>query len=77
MKNRKAVLCLLTAGLLLGFAASGIAQTSRRESANSYLERGNQWLKKGEVEKAIEDFSFALSFDPALDQAYFSRGVAR
>ena len=74
MKKRKAVACLLATGLLLGLAASGVAQTSRRESANSYLERGNQWLKKGEVKKAIEDYSFALSFDPRLDQAMESGG---
>ena len=77
MKKRIAFVLLLTTGLLLGFAIHGIAQSSRRNSANTYLERGNQWLKKGEIEKAIEDYSFALSFDSQLDQAYFNRGVAR
>ena len=62
---------------LLGVMSLAIAQTTRRESASSYLERGNQWLKKGDVERAIEDFSFAVSSDPTLDQAYFNRGIAR
>jgi Tfp pilus assembly protein PilF len=62
--------------IVFGLSASA-AQTSRRESASSYLERGNQWLQKGEVERAMEDFTFAVSFDPTLDQAYFNRGIAR
>ena len=35
-------------GLLLA-APSVMAQTSRADSAKSYLERGNAWLKKGEL----------------------------
>ncbi|MFN7927798.1 MAG: hypothetical protein U0Y68_07605 [Blastocatellia bacterium] len=53
------------------------AAQSKTASAALYIERGNQWLKKGDVERAIEDFTFAVSFDPTLDQAYFHRGVAR
>ena len=77
MKIQTAFVFGLASWLLLALVARGTAQTSPRESANSYLERGNQWLKKGEVERAIEDFSFAISFDPALDQAYYNRGLAR
>ncbi|MGE0132255.1 MAG: hypothetical protein AB7U82_29585, partial [Blastocatellales bacterium] len=35
----------------------------------------SQWLRKGEIEKAIEDFFFAISFDPQLDQAYYNPGI--
>ncbi|MCI0390588.1 MAG: hypothetical protein MOB07_17725 [Acidobacteria bacterium] len=39
------------------------AQSSRASSAASYLDRGNGWLKKGEFERAIVDYSFAIAFD--------------
>ncbi|HMV82835.1 MAG TPA: tetratricopeptide repeat protein [Blastocatellia bacterium] len=44
------------------------AQNTRTTTASSYLERGNQWLNKDEIEKAIEDYSFALSFEPQADR---------
>ncbi len=62
---------------LFVMAADANAQNSRSATASSYLGRGNQWLKKGEIEKAIEDYSFTLSFDSQLVQAYFNQGVAR
>ena len=38
-------------------------QSSRALSAASYLDRGNGWLKKGEFERAIADYSIAIVFD--------------
>ena len=52
--------------ILFALAVVVNAQNSRAATALSYLERGNQWLKKGDIEKAIEDFSFALTFEPTL-----------
>src|SRR5262245_24036606 len=57
-------------------AASVQAQTSRASSAASYLERGNQWLSKGEWDRAIADYDLAIAFD-ARATIYSNRGIAK
>src|SRR5262245_49462751 len=64
------LLCLVTA------AANVQAQTSRASSAASYLERGNQWLAKGEWDRAIADYDLAIAFD-ARAAIYNNRGLAK
>ena len=44
------------------------AQTSRAESAQSYCNRGNAWLAKGELDRAIADYDLAIVFDPVVYQ---------
>ena len=53
------------------------AQSSRALSAASYIDRGNGWLKKGEFERAIADYTLAIVFDAGHANAYYNRGVAR
>src|SRR5262245_48213345 len=53
------------------------AQTSRAASAASYLERGNEWLAKGELDRAIADYDLAIAFDGRGVVAYHNRGLAR
>src|SRR5262249_50525585 len=53
------------------------AQGSRAQSAASYVERGNGWLNKGELERAIDDYSLAIAFDGGHACAYHNRGLAR
>src|SRR5262245_65201540 len=53
------------------------AQGSRAQSAASYVERGNGWLNKGELERAIDDYSLAIAFDGGHAGAYHNRGLAR
>jgi tetratricopeptide (TPR) repeat protein len=53
------------------------AQSSRAQSAATYLDRGNGWLKQGEFERAISDYSLAIAFDPGYAGAYFNRGLAQ
>ncbi|MDQ3010635.1 MAG: tetratricopeptide repeat protein, partial [Acidobacteriota bacterium] len=65
------VLCLLC----LASVAAG--QGSRTDSAKAYIERGNGWFKKGEVERAIGDYDLAIATDPHLATAYHNRGFAR
>jgi hypothetical protein len=38
-------------------------QSSRLLSAASYIDRGDGWLKKGEFERAIADYTLASVFD--------------
>src|SRR5262249_15562533 len=52
------------------------AQTSRASSADSYLERGNQWLAKGEWDRAIADYGLAIDFE-ARSTIYGNRGIAK
>src|SRR5262245_18035392 len=76
---------MLSLGILRGLAAliwvimaAAIAQpqTSRASSAASYLERGNQWLEKGEWDRAIADYDLAIAFD-ARATIYNNRGLAK
>src|SRR5262245_42157294 len=53
------------------------AQSSRADSAQSYMERGSTWLKKGEFERAISDFSLAIATDQLIAAAWYGRGFAR
>src|ERR1051326_2274054 len=49
-----------------------IAQTqSRATSAASYLDRGNDSYKKGDVERAMADYDLAIATDPRLAAAYY------
>lgn len=46
------------------------AQMSRAESARSYRERGHDWAAKGDWERAISDYTFALNFEPSAPNHY-------
>jgi tetratricopeptide (TPR) repeat protein len=52
-------------------------QSSRQVAAASYLDRGNSWFTKGELERAIADFNLALEFYPRFATAYQNRAVVR
>ena len=43
----------------------------------AYFNRGNAYLLKGEIDKAIEDYDTAIKLDPDDDQSYCHRGLAR
>src|SRR5262245_52168436 len=80
MKRKYRLVILLFYSLTIGWltpAMASQAQTSRAASAASYLERGNQWLAKGEWERAIVDYDLAIAFDSRVAVAYYNRGVAR
>src|SRR5262245_34912178 len=53
------------------------SQASRAASAASYLERGNSWMAKGEVDRAIADYDLAIAFDSRVAAAYHNRSLAR
>ena len=57
-------------------AESAQTQGSREATAASYLDRGNSWATKGELDRAIADFNLALQFDPRFAGAYHNRAVA-
>jgi tetratricopeptide (TPR) repeat protein len=43
----------------------------------SYINRGNALGRKGDHERAIEDYSAALEIDPQNAQAFYLRSLAR
>ena len=46
-------------------------------TADAYLNRGRVYLFKGELDRAIEDFTSALKIRPTLANAYYCRGTTR
>jgi tetratricopeptide (TPR) repeat protein len=68
---------LLTIILLVLGGSTAWAQTSREATATAYIDRGNGWMAKGELNRAIADFDLAVASAPAYAVAYYNRGVAR
>src|SRR5262249_57701946 len=66
-------LCLIIFSLV-AMAWEVQAQNSRADSAASYLNRGNDWLTKGELDLAIADYNLAIAFDPRSAMAFFNLG---
>jgi len=46
------------------------------QSAEAYYERGLEYQKQGQEERAIEDFDKAIRIDPEFAKAYRNRGYA-
>lgn len=65
----------LTLLLFVSTALIAQAQTSRADTAASYLDRGKAWAAKGELERAIADFDLAIASDPSLAGAWYNRGA--
>lgn len=59
---------------ILNFAAFTFAQEP--DDADAYYERGIAWLDKGELDKAIADFTQSIRLDPQFSDPYSERGVA-
>jgi len=55
----------------LSLAAAAQPLTSRSATANSYLERGNVWFAKGDLERAIADYGLAIASDPNFPYGYY------
>jgi tetratricopeptide (TPR) repeat protein len=66
--------------LLVLVLFSMIAPVSHGQTINaakSYLDRGLTYFAKGELDKAIDDFGVAITFDPGYAAAYYNRGNAK
>src|SRR5215475_380041 len=64
--------CLIVFSLVVT-AWEAQAQTSRANSAASYIYRGNDRLTKGELDLAIDDYNLAIAFDPRSAMAFINR----
>src|SRR5262245_54172798 len=63
--------------VLLIAVISAQGQGSRAASADAYRQRGDQWQAKGEWDRAIQDYSLAIVFNPNSAESYNNRGTAR
>src|SRR5262245_40251697 len=75
---RSDIVLRLGIGALLALVVADVeAQPSRAATSASYVERGNEWMKKGEIERAIADYDLAIVTDAQSAAAHYNRGVAR
>ena len=49
--------------------------TSNNSSPTTYFEKGNDYLKRGDYQKAIEQYDEAIRLDPQDTIAYYNRGI--
>ena len=61
--------------LLFTSPACNDKEASDSMDADAYYNRGVSWLDKGELDKAISDYSQAIRLDPKFVQAYTNRGI--
>ena len=57
--------------------STGQAQRPQSLSAASYVARGHDWYKKGELDRAMADLNIALTFDARCADAYLLRGLVK
>jgi tetratricopeptide (TPR) repeat protein len=57
-------------------ASDCFAEEKLAKSLGAYLERGRDYVAKGDYDRAIEQYNEALKLDPNYAVAYYSRGVA-
>jgi Tfp pilus assembly protein PilF len=53
----------------------GRGHLSQKELAGAYTHRGQGYADRGQAEKAIEDFSQAIGYDPTRADAFAGRGI--
>jgi tetratricopeptide (TPR) repeat protein len=70
----KADSILLQAGLPLGQPSA--ITSSEPKSSKDYVLRGDDYLKQGQYDRAIADFSTAITLDPTSSHPYTFRGQA-
>lgn len=72
-----AIITVALVGCTQGLTVKGeLGQKSEPSSPKDYFTRGLDYAKKGQYEKAIEDFSKAIDLDPKYGKAYMNRGIA-
>jgi len=56
--------------------ASGQQEQTESMDAAAYNNRGLTYMRKGQYDRAIPDFSKAIEIDPMYARAYYNRGIA-
>ena len=52
------------------------SNTAMGADAQSYFDKGNSFYNEGDFDKAIADYTKAISIDPKYAEAYYNRGQA-
>ena len=52
-----------------------MAETKELNSAEAYMNRGEEFLNSGDYDGAIENFNLAIKLDPNYAKAYYYRGA--
>jgi tetratricopeptide (TPR) repeat protein len=71
---------LLSVVLLLGVAsvrAPLAAAPSDPAKARTFVDRGNEWYRKGELDKALKHYDEAVRLDPAFPEPLSGRALIR
>src|SRR5436190_3132327 len=77
MTPLKALLTPILPLILISALTIVPAQNTRARTAGEYYNRGNERQKQRDLNGAIEDYTFAISFDPQFALAWNNRGVVR
>jgi tetratricopeptide (TPR) repeat protein len=70
------LLLLFVCGLCLIFGISSAVTSTGKSRSKRYFQRGNAYVRKGDYDKAIDDYNEAIHLDPKYARAYCNRGVA-
>jgi tetratricopeptide (TPR) repeat protein len=60
--------------LLLATGTGGVSWGQQEKDAKFYFDRGLEWAQKGELDKALADFTEAIRLNPKEARAYTNRG---
>ncbi len=60
----------------LNTKAINAGDLQRKALATVHTNRGHNYLKKGSVDKAVEDFSYAVDLNPYYPEGYYGRALA-
>ena len=74
--NKLAVLGSVCVAIGLLGGTREVASQTRSASAASYIDRGLEFHRKGNLDRAIADYTIAIPFDPKSAPAHFNRGSA-
>src|SRR5688572_27114108 len=74
--GKSGILRSLCFTLCLAAATATAGAETRKETALSYVELGNELTRNNDFDRAIGAYNIALQFEPMLALAYFNRAYA-
>ena len=75
--NEQEDLYLIMKKILIVFALLIVILKSNGQSAEIYLEKGNENYKSSDFNEAIKNYNKAIELNPKITEAYWARGSAK